>query len=114
MSPQPTIEELFHEPALARELTPESAFTLLSKVTALLPILLSRACTSPAHGTQENPSAQDKESYLSSQEVCDRFNVTLRWLYRNKRRLPHSQPTRKLLIFPEQRLQRWFANRKAP
>ncbi|MHC9062222.1 helix-turn-helix domain-containing protein [Nitrospira sp. CMX1] len=55
----------------------------------------------------------EKECYLTVEEVADRFHVTARWLYRNKKHLPHSQPTRKTLLFPEAALSRWFAKRRA-
>lgn len=58
------------------------------------------------------PHSVEKESYLSVEEVTQRFHVTPRWLYRNKKHLPHSQPTRKTLLFPETALTRWFAKRR--
>jgi predicted DNA-binding transcriptional regulator AlpA len=54
----------------------------------------------------------DNGRYLTVQEVVSRFGVTDRWLYRHKRQMPHSQPSRKVLLFPEQAITKWFANRK--
>lgn len=54
----------------------------------------------------------EKDCYLTVEEVVERFRVTPRWLYRNKKHLPHSQPTRKTLLFPEAALTRWFAKRR--
>lgn len=51
--------------------------------------------------------------YLTVQEVASRFGVSNRWLYRHKKKLPHSQPSRKVLLFPEKATEKWFANRKA-
>ena len=51
--------------------------------------------------------------YLTVEQVCKEFHVTPEWLYRHKRKLPHSQPTRKQLIFPATALRRWFAARKS-
>src|SRR5215467_6792487 len=56
--------------------------------------------------------ATEKECFLSVSDVVERFHVTPRWLYRNKKHLPHSQPTRKTLLFPEAALTRWFAKRR--
>lgn len=58
------------------------------------------------------PSIPEKERYLGVEEVAARFHVSPKWLYRHKRHLPHSQPTRKTLLFPEQAITKWFASRK--
>lgn len=55
----------------------------------------------------------DNGRYLSVEEVASRFNVSDRWLYRHKKQIPHSQPSRKVLLFPEQAVTRWFASHKA-
>lgn len=52
------------------------------------------------------------EQYLTVDQVCERFQVTARWLYRHKARMPHSQPSRKQLIFPERAITKWFASRR--
>ena len=54
----------------------------------------------------------DAGRYLSTEEVVERFHVTKVWLYRHKRKLPHSQPSRKVLLFPERGISKWFAERK--
>jgi hypothetical protein len=51
--------------------------------------------------------------YLTVSEAAERFHVTPQWLYRHKKQLPHSQPSRKVLLFPEAAVQKWFASRKA-
>jgi len=60
---------------------------------------------------QQSASAPDR--YLTVPEVGHRFNVTPKWLYRHKNQMPHSQPSRKVLLFPEQAITRWFASRKS-
>ena len=54
----------------------------------------------------------DAGRYLTVEEVTARFHVTKAWLYRHKHKLPHSQPSRKVLLFPERGITQWFANRK--
>ncbi len=49
--------------------------------------------------------------YLTVPEVAHRFHVTAKWLYRHKKDLPHSQPSRKVLLFPEGPIRRWFEKR---
>jgi hypothetical protein len=63
-----------------------------------------------------NPSITRVENghYLTVGEVCERFGVTTRWLYRHKNQMPHSQPSRKILLFPEQGIAKWFASRHVP
>jgi hypothetical protein len=53
----------------------------------------------------------DAGRYLSVEQVAERFHVTARWIYRHKKQMPHSQPSRKLLLFPEGAIQRWFARK---
>lgn len=69
-------------------------------------LLGAQMATAVAHQSGE------KVCYLTVEEVAERFHVTPRWLYRNKKHLPHSQPTRKTLLFPETALARWFAKRR--
>jgi predicted DNA-binding transcriptional regulator AlpA len=58
------------------------------------------------------PPQSDNGRYLTVQEVVSRFGVTERWLYRHKRQMPYSQPSRKVLLFPEQAITKWIASRK--
>ena len=55
------------------------------------------------------PTTPPAETYLSVKDVCARFHVTERWLYRHKQQMPHSQPSRKTLLFPEKAIGKWFA-----
>jgi hypothetical protein len=61
---------------------------------------------------KQNALYPDAGQYLSVEEVAKRFHVTPKWLYRHKKQMPHSQPSRKLLLFPEQAITNWFASRK--
>ena len=54
----------------------------------------------------------ENERYLTVQEVVARYPVTAKWLYRHKKQLPHSQPTRKTLLFPEVRFNKWWARQR--
>lgn len=63
-----------------------------------------------SHPGQQSASAPDR--YLTVAEVVHQFSVTPAWLYRNKKRMPHSQPSRKVLLFPEREITKWFASRK--
>ena len=56
-------------------------------------------------------TSSEAGKYLTVDEVAERFHVTPRWLYRHKKQMPHSQPTRKKLIFPEKGIERYFAAR---
>lgn len=57
-------------------------------------------------------SPMPEPCYLTVEETAERFHVAPKWLYRHKRQMPHSQPSRKVLLFPEQAITKWFASRK--
>lgn len=107
LAPVPSLDELVADPAKAAELPAEAARTLLINLLALQPILFQRSLQTAAASTPDPP-----ERFLTVEQVCERFGVTERWLYRHKQHLPHSQPSRKVLLFPEGKLARWFAARK--
>lgn len=79
----------------------------IEQLKAMLWMQLTNAQTAPSV-----PGDAIPERYLLPEEVAQRFGVTKKWLYDHKKNLPHSQPTRKTLRFPEKAIQRWFANRK--
>lgn len=79
----------------------------LEQLKAMAWVVMSKV---PTRATDPG-QARVRERYLSVAEVCERFHVTRKWLYRHKGKLPHSQPTRKTLLFPEMAIQQWFANR---
>jgi excisionase family DNA binding protein len=96
------------------QLIPQTPVDRLPAVMAQLAAVQSSAAarllgqTAPAIALQ----SAEKECYLTVEEVANRFHVSARWIYRNKKHLPHSQPTRKTLLFPETALARWFAKRR--
>lgn len=69
--------------------------------------------TSPQSILPKTAAHIESGKYLTVAETAERFNVKPTWLYRHKKKLPHSQPSRKLLLFPESAIQKWFASRKA-
>lgn len=102
----PTLDELVSDPAKATELSPAVAQKLLIELTSLQPMLIAQSLR-----VVETASEQP-EKWMTVAEAAAQFGVTPVWLYRHKRQLPHSQPSRKVLLFPEERLRRWFAGRK--
>ena len=66
----------------------------------------------PAASQSGQQGASTPDRYLTVSEAAVRFHVTPTWLYRHKRQMPHSQPSRKVLLFPEQAITKWFASRK--
>ncbi len=81
----------------------------LERVKAeLLARMLVPQCGEARRFPMPQAHAKSETRYLTVQEAVDRYHVSARWLYRNKNRLPHSQPSRKVLLFPEEPLRRWF------
>lgn len=104
----PTMDQLLADPAKAATLPPEVARTLLCGLAGVLPVLIAQ---SSQHAGQGN-SPSTPERFLTVDQAALQFGVSDKWLYRHKRQLPHSQPSRKVLLFPEEKLRRWFAARK--
>ena len=104
----PNLDSLMADPRKAATLPPETAQALLIGLASIQPLLIQRALMMGA-----NPQATGSpERFLSVGEAVTQYGVTASWLYRHKRQLPHSQPSRKVLLFPEERLRKWFAARK--
>lgn len=64
---------------------------------------------------QANPTPAEsnlRQHYLTVPEAAERFRVTPKWLYKHKKELPHIQPSRKHLLFPEEPFTRAMAARK--
>ena len=102
------IDELAREIAQAERATCQA---LLGELERLKAVAWSKAIWSPAlQPGHQGASASDR--YLTVPEVVARFSVTAKWLYRHKRQMPHSQPSRKVLLFPEKAIEKWFAGRK--
>ena len=90
------------------QMAPSACPQLLGELERLKALLWGRML----HAESVPAPPPDNGRYLTVKEVVTRFGVTDRWLYRNKRNLPHSQPSRKVLLFPEKATERWFASRK--
>jgi len=105
--PLPNLDVLLANPDSVHGLSVTVCQRLLIQVGSLQTVLLSRLLIPPS---QTPPP--DGVLDLTVEEVVQKFGVTKAWLYRNKKHLPHSQPSRKVLLFPEQSLTRWFATRK--
>ncbi len=104
----PSLDSLVADPGKVVELPPEVARTLLIGLATLQPILIYQSLRDT--GKAEAHAAPER--FLTVEEVISQYGLTARWIYRHKKQLPHSQPSRKVLLFPEEKLQRWFASRK--
>ncbi len=83
----------------------------MPEVIGMLWMLLTRAeMCSRANSTPPRPIEPDR--FLTVEEVVERYRVKKEWLYRHKKKMPHSQPSRKKLLFPEKAIERWFTTRK--
>ncbi len=84
---------------------------IIGELERIKTMLWTRMVSGQASGNgaaQAQDQASSNVRYLTVAQVVGQFGVTARWLYRNKKKLPHSQPSRKVLLFPEAALQRWF------
>ena len=103
----PSWDDLLRNPAKAAQLSPDVAQTLLIGLVSIQPLLMQRALARP------DPQAiAPSERFLTVEEAAAQFGVSAQWLYRHKKQMPHSQPSRKVLVFPEDKLRRWFTARK--
>ena len=106
-----TVSELVAE--LERQIVtvnPGQCLAILGPLEQLKALAYSRIML-PACGKEKTQAEPVHEHYLTVLEVCERFHVTRKWVYQNKKRLPHSQPTRKTLRFPERAIERHFASK---
>lgn len=106
----PSLDALVSDPGKAATLPPETAQALLIGLVSIQPLLIQRALMTGMNSPA--PATASPERFLSVAEAASQYGVTSAWLYRHKRQLPHSQPSRKVLLFPEEKLRRWFAARK--
>jgi hypothetical protein len=104
----PSLDALVADPGKAAMLSPHVARALVYGLAGLLPALL--AVSTKETGTAE--SAPASERWLTVEETAEQFGVSRQWLYRHKHHLPHSQPSRKVLVFPEGKLRKWFTAHK--
>lgn len=105
----PTIDELLSDATKAATLSPEIARTMLAGLAGLLPVLIGVSARDT--GKAEPPPAPER--WLTVEEASTLFGVKPRWLRDNKDKLPHSKPSHKVLVFPEEKLRKWFAAHKS-
>lgn len=91
--------------------SPSQCVDLVGKLERLKALICLRMMR--GHAVPLVTASSELPAYLSVTEVAARFHVTPKWLYRHKKQMPHSQPSRKVLLFPEKATERWFASRKA-
>lgn len=82
----------------------------IGSLEQLKAMALGRMTVAP--GASDLPATHFHERYLTVSEVAERYHVTPKWLYKHKKHLPHSQPSRKVLLFPEAGIANFFASRK--
>jgi hypothetical protein len=106
--PVPTLDELVRDPGKVASLPPEAARTVLCSLAGLLPVLIAQSSQ-----VREKPStAPPAIRWLNVEQVVAQFGLTARWLYRHKHQLPYSQPSRKQVLFDEQKLVKWLTAHK--
>jgi hypothetical protein len=107
-----SVKELIqHLEQMIAQAAPSACPQLVGELERLKALAWVKAIWAPSSQPgHQGTSTPDR--YLTVPEVGLRFNVTPKWLYRHKRQMPHSQPSRKVLIFPEQAITKWFASRK--
>ena len=93
------------------EATPSECPLLIGELERLKAIAWAKTVSAPSGDRKPSRSPGYTGRWLTAEEAAKIFPVTLRWLYRHKKRLPHSQPSRKKLLFPEDKLRSWFENK---
>lgn len=91
---------------------PTDCPALVGELERLKAQVWAKMMQGPATMAASPAPAQQNGHYLTVLEAVERFHVTAKWLYRHKKQMPHSQPSRKCLLFPEQAITKWFASRK--
>ncbi len=84
---------------------------LIGELERLKAMVWARMMLSQNRDGQASPSSGHQGRWLTPAQAAKIFAVSERWFYRHKKRLPHSQPSRKVLLFPEESLRRWFEKR---
>ncbi len=84
---------------------------LIGELERLKALVWARMVAAQTGDPRPSPSPAYSGRWLTAEQAAKIFSVTPRWLYRHKKQLPHSQPSRKVLLFPEDRLRRWFEKR---
>ncbi len=84
---------------------------LIGELERLKAMVWARMVPSQNRDGQARSSPIHQGRWLTAADAAKIFPVSKRWFYRHKNRLPHSQPSRKVLLFPEEPLRRWFEKR---
>lgn len=105
----PSLDALVSDPSRVFSLSPDVARTLLGGVGGILPALIAQSARDT--GKAEAPTLPEK--WLTVDQAAEIFSVKPRWLRTNKDKLPHSKPSRKILLFNEEKLRKWFVAHKA-
>ncbi len=84
---------------------------LIGELERLKAMAWARMVLSQNRDGQASLSSGHRGRWLTPAQAAKIFAVSERWFYRHKKRLPHSQPSRKVLLFPEESLRRWFEKR---
>ncbi len=93
------------------EVSPEDCPRLIGELERLKAIAWAKMVSAPSGDRKPSRSPVYNGRWLTAEEAARIFPVTPRWLYRHKKQLPHSQPSRKKLLFPEDKLRSWFENK---
>lgn len=103
-------ERIAQECERVATLTPSEAASALFELGALRAALTARARDELQQATATQP---DPERLLNPAQAAERLGVTLRWLYRNAKRLPFTRKlTGRTLRFHEQGLAKYIRDRK--
>ena len=109
----PRIRQAFEEIAAStHEATPLEFPVMIGELERLKLLMQLRMLNGSPQVQLKNALQPNTGQYLSVEEVARRFHVTPRWLSSHKRKMPHSQPSLKLLLFPEEAITKWFAGRR--
>lgn len=105
----PSLDSLIADPSRVFQLPPDAARMLLGGLIGLLPALVAQS----SRETNKAEAPSTPERWLTVEEASTLFGVKPRWLRENKDKLPHSKPSHKTLIFPEEKLRKWFVAHRA-
>lgn len=109
--PRSVLARLAGSPGQASSLTPEDA-ALTSAYVLEVQAALAQRLSAAASETKPRES-QITERLLSPADTAERLGVTLRWLYRNAKRLPFSRKlTNRTLRFHEQGLTEYIRKKR--
>ena len=105
-------ERLSLERARVGELSPEGAASALFELGALQAALEARLRAMAVPSSRVGQPEQDR--LLTPDEAANRLGVSLRWLYRNAKRLPFTRKlTRRTLRFHEAGLEKYIREKRA-